>query len=451
MRPVNTNIISSAIRKNASLLFGKPEDYDCLADLVEGVDIVLLGEATHGTREFYHERAAITKRLISKHGFNAIAIEGDWPDAYRVNQYVKGQLNSITAKQSLDGFKRFPTWMWCNQEVLRFVEWLHYYNNQLSSEKQVGFYGLDLYSLHASMYAVIKYLNKVDPEAAKLARQRYACFDHFGINPQNYAYATNFGVGKTCEQDVFKQLHALHNKAIDYKKHDGRLAADEYFFAEQNAKLVKNAEKYYRLMFEQEISSWNLRDRHMADTLEAIDKHLTAQNGKAKIVVWAHNSHVGDARATEMGTRGEFNIGQLVREHYGSLALNIGFTTYIGTVTATSDWDEPGQRRHVRPALPESYEALLHDAELPAFLLKFDRRNPSNQNLINEFHTPRLERAIGVVYRPETERLSHYFLASLPEQFDAVIHIDRTQAIEPLDLVEHWQVNEEPETYPFGI
>lgn len=451
MIPVSTNIISSAIRRNASIIYGQPEDYDQLADLVEGADIVLLGEASHGTSEFYHERATITKRLITHYGFNAIAIEGDWPDAYRVNQYVKGQLKDITVKQSLDGFKRFPTWMWCNREVLGFVEWLYYHNNQLGSERQVGFYGLDLYSMHASMDAVIQYLNKIDPEAAIRARNRYACFDHFGINPQNYAYATNFGAAEACEQDVIQQLHELRSKALDYQQHDGRLAADEYFFAEQNAKLVKNVEKYYRLMFNRDVSSWNLRDRHMVDTLEALDKHLTTQNGKAKIVVWAHNSHVGDARATEMGARGEFNIGQLVREHYGRLAVNIGFTTYTGTVTASSDWDEPGQRRRVRPALPGSYESLLHDVEIPAYLLKFDGHDASNHDLINEFRTPRLERAIGVVYRPETERLSHYFLASLPEQFDAVIHIDETQAVEPLDLTEHWQVDEEPETYPFGI
>ncbi len=451
MIPVSTNIISSAIRRNASIIYGQPEDYDQLADLVEGADIVLLGEASHGTSEFYHERATITKRLITHYGFNAIAIEGDWPDAYRVNQYVKGQLGDITAKQSLDGFKRFPTWMWCNREVLGFVEWLYYHNHQLGSERQVGFYGLDLYSMHASMDAVIQYLNKIDPEAAIRARNRYACFDHFGINPQHYAYATNFGAAEACEQDVIQQLHELRSKALDYQQHDGRLAADEYFFAEQNAKLVKNVEKYYRLMFNRDVSSWNLRDRHMVDTLEALDKHLTTQNGKAKIVVWAHNSHVGDARATEMGARGEFNIGQLVREHYGRLAVNIGFTTYTGTVTATSDWDEPGQRRRVRPALPGSYESLLHDVEIPAYLLKFDGHDASNHDLINEFRIPRLERAIGVVYRPETERLSHYFLASLPEQFDAVIHIDETQAVEPLDLTEHWQVDEEPETYPFGI
>lgn len=451
MNAISTNIISTAIRKNAYLIYNKPEDYDCIADLIEGVDIVLLGEASHGTSEFYHERAVITKRLITDYGFNAVAIEGDWPDAYRVNQYVKGQVKNVSAKQSLDGFKRFPSWMWCNHEVLGFVEWLHYYNHLLSAEKQVGFYGLDLYSMHASMDAVIKYLDKVDPEAAMRARHRYACFDHFGLNPQNYAYATNFGVAGSCEHDAIQQLHDLRSKASEYQQLNGRSAIDDYFFAEQNAKLVKNVEQYYRQMFERDVSNWNLRDRHMVETLEALDEHLTKQNGTAKIVVWAHNSHIGDARATEMGARGEFNIGQLVREYYGRRAVNIGFTTYTGRVTAATDWDEPGQRRFVRPALPGSYESLLHDVELPAFILKFDKNKPSSQALISELRTPRLERAIGVVYKPETERLSHYFLASLPEQFNAVIHIDETQALEPLDLTEHWQVNEEPETYPFGV
>jgi len=259
-------------------------------------------------------------------------------------------LGSVSANQALDGFKRFPTWMWCNREVLQFVEWLHAFNKPRSNEAQVGFYGLDLYSLHASMASVIKYLDKVDPEAAQRARHRYACFDHFGINPQNYAYATAFQGAEACESDVLLQLHELRGHSADYLQRDGRLAVDEYFYAEQNAKLVKNAEKYYRLMFNRDVSSWNLRDRHMVDTLEALDRHLTSLNGKAKIVVWAHNSHIGDASATEMGTRGEFNIGQLVREHYGNLAVNIGFTTYLGTVTAASDWDHPGQRRHVRTA-----------------------------------------------------------------------------------------------------
>lgn len=446
MTHVNSDLLTAIIRENANKIQGQPDDYDPLMDLVGNAKIVLLGEATHGTHEFYHERAAITKRLITEYGFNAVAIEGDWPDAYRVNQYVKGDIEDISAAQALDGFKRFPTWMWCNKVVLEFVEWLHDFNRPRSADAQAGFYGLDLYSLHASMDAVIKYLNKTDPEAALRARRRYACFDHFGINPQHYAYATAFSGAESCEQDVILQLHELREGEADYLQRNGRLAADEYFFAEQNAKLVKNVERYYRLMFNRDVSSWNLRDRHMVDTLEALDKHLTKLNGTAKIVVWAHNSHVGDARATEMGTRGEFNIGQLVRDSYGKQAVNVGFTTYSGTVTAASDWDEPGQRRRVRPALPGSYESLLHDVDLPAFLLKFN-----NQELSDELRIPRLERAIGVVYKPDTERISHYFVAALSEQFDAVIHFDKTRAIEPLDLTEHWQVDEEPETYPFGI
>lgn len=446
MTHINSDLLIAIIRENAYKIQGKPDDYDPLFELIGSAKIVLLGEATHGTHEFYYERAAITKRLIAEYGFNAVAIEGDWPDAYRVNQYVKGDIENISADQALDGFKRFPAWMWCNQVVLWFVEWLHDFNRPRSADAQAGFYGLDLYSLHASMDAVIKYLNKTDPEAALRARRRYACFDHFGINPQHYAYATAFSGAESCEQDVILQLHELRECEADYLQRNSRLAADEYFFAEQNAKLVKNVERYYRLMFNRDVSSWNLRDRHMVDTLEALDKHLTKLNGTAKIVVWAHNSHVGDARATEMGTRGEFNIGQLVRNSYGKQAVNVGFTTYSGTVTAASDWDEPGQRRRVRPALPGSYESLLHDVDLPAFLLKFN-----NQELSDELRIPRLERAIGVVYRPDTERISHYFVAALSEQFDAVIHFDKTRAIEPLDLTEHWQVDEEPETYPFGI
>jgi erythromycin esterase-like protein len=443
---INTDLLSARIRQNAHKIQGQSDDYDPLVELAGDAQIVLLGEATHGTLEFYRERALITKRLMTEYGFNAVAIEGDWPDAYRVNQYVKGDLEDISASQALDGFKRFPTWMWCNREVLEFVEWLHDFNLPRGVDSQAGFYGLDLYSLHASMDAVIKYLNRKDPEAAQRARRRYACFDHFGINPQNYAYATAFSGAESCEQDVILQLHELRGSEADYLQRNGRLAADEYFFAEQNAKLVKNVERYYRLMFNRDVSSWNLRDRHMVDTLEALDKHLTKLSGAARIVVWAHNSHVGDARATEMGTRGEFNIGQLVRDQYGKLAVNVGFTTYSGTVTAASDWDEPGQRKRVRAALPGSLESLLHDADLPAFLLKLN-----HQALRDELHRPRLERAIGVVYRPDTERLSHYFVASLSAQFDAVIHFDETHAVEPLDLTEHWQMDEEPESYPFGI
>ena len=423
----------------------RPEDYDPLLDLIGDAPIVLLGEATHGTQDFYRERANITMRLITERGFNAVAIEGDWPDAYRVNEYVKGD-KEVTASQALEGFQRFPTWMWANREVLSFITWLHDHNLPQRDEEKAGFYGLDLYSMHASMAAVVEYLDKVDPEAATRARARYACLDHHG-DPQSYAYATNYRGLEACEEEVIRQLVELRTNAENYLQNDGRRASDAYFFATQNARLVKNAEEYYRLMFSRSISSWNLRDRHMADTLEALVDHLNAVNNRAKVVIWAHNSHVGDARATEMGGRGEFNIGQLMRERYADRAVNVGFMTYSGTVTAATDWDEPGQRRRVRPGMEGSYERLMHEVEKPAFLLRLNQDNA----LVEQLREPRLERAIGVVYRPETERMSHYFLASLPDQFDALLHFDETQALEPLDLVEHWQINEEPETYPFGL
>lgn len=421
-------------------------DYDPLLDLVGDAPIVLLGEATHGTEEFYRERATITMRLITERGFNAVAIEGDWPDAYRINEYVKGD-SQISATQALEGFQRFPTWMWANREVLHFITWLHDHNQSLSEEAKTGFFGLDLYSMHTSMAAVIDYLDKIDPAAATNARERYACLDHFGVNPQSYAYGLKYGGLDACEEEVIRQLLELRSNAESYLNKDGRSAADAYFYATQNARLVKNAEEYYRQMFSHSVSTWNLRDQHMTETLEALIAHLSETSNQAKVVVWAHNSHIGDARATEMGGRGEFNIGQLVREKYGDAAVNMGFMTYSGTVTAASDWDEPGQRRRVRIGTRGSYEKLMHEADIPAFLLCFDR----HRELVQELQEPRLERAIGVVYRPVSERVSHYFMASLPNQFDALLHFDITQALEPLDLVAHWQVNEEPETYPFGI
>lgn len=438
--------LANALAEAAHPVQAQPRDYDPLLDLIGDAQIVLLGEATHGTEEFYRERAKITMRLVRERGFNAVAIEGDWPDAYRINEYIKGA-QAISAEQALEGFQRFPTWMWANREVLQFIRQLHDHNQSQREEAKVGFYGLDLYSLHASMAAVIAYLDKTDPEAAARARERYACLDHFGVNPQSYAYATNYGGLDACEEEVIRQLLDLRSNAENYLKKDGRMATDAYFYATQNARLVKNAEEYYRHMFSRSVSTWNLRDQHMAETLEALLDHLNEVSNHAKVVVWAHNSHVGDARATEMGGRGELNIGQLVRERYADAAVNVGFMTYSGTVTAAGDWDEPGQRRRVRVGMHGSYEKLMHETGLPSFLLRFDRRD----GLVDQLRQPRLERAIGVVYRPGTERVSHYFLASLPEQFNALLHFDETHAVEPLDLVEHWQVNEEPETFPFGI
>ncbi len=442
-------ILSNAIREAAHSLTGASGDYDPLMRLIDDARFVLLGEASHGTHEFYRERAQITKRLIKEKGFTAVAVEADWPDAYRVNRYVRGVGEDAESVEALAGFKRFPTWMWRNADVLDFVGWLRAHNDALpANAPKVGFYGLDLYSLHSSMEAVLGYLDKVDPEAARRARYRYSCFDHFGEDTQTYGYATGFGLTESCENEVVNQLVELRRSAADYASRDGRVAEDEYFFIEQNARLVKNAEEYYRSMFRGRVSSWNLRDRHMAETLDALVGHLERKGGSTpKVVVWEHNSHLGDARATQMGEGGELNVGQLVRERHGSGAVLVGFTTYTGTVTASSDWDAQPERKRVRPALPDSYEALFHEVGCPRFLLNLREGGPATVGL----REPRLERAIGVIYRPETERQSHYFYARLPAQFDAVLHFDETRAVEPLERTAHWETGEVPETYPSGM
>lgn len=424
------------------------EDYDALLELVGKARFVLLGEASHGTHEFYYERARITKRLIEEKGFTAVAVEADWPDAYRVNRYVRGVSDDATSIDALGNFQRFPTWMWRNADVLDFVGWLRAYNDEFAQgTAQVGFYGLDLYSLNTSIEAVLGYLDKVDPEAAQRARYRYACFEDFGEDAQAYGYVASFSLSASCEHEVVNQLVDLQRRAAEYAGRDGRVAPDEFFYAEQNARLVKNAEQYYRSMFRGQVSSWNLRDRHMAETLDALMTHLRSQGQQAKIVVWEHNSHLGDARATQMGEAGELNVGQLVRQRYGKEAVLVGFTTYHGTVTAASEWGGYAERKRVRPALPHSYEALFHDLDLQRFLLCLRNGGAVAAGL----HEPRLERAIGVIYRPETERLSHYFRARLSEQFDAVLHFDQTRAVEPLEPGTAWEKGETPETFPSGL
>src|SRR5256714_1893791 len=333
-----TSIID-AVRETAQPLEGNARDYDPLLKLIGNSRFCLLGEATHGTHEFYRERAEITKRLIKEKGFTAIAVEADWPDAFRVNRYVRGLSDDRNADEALSGFRRFPTWMWRNIVVQDFVEWLRDYNSSLPvGATKVGFYGLDLYSLYTSIESVLSYLDKIDPAAAKRARYRYSCFEHFAEDTQAYGYAANFGITESCERDVIEQLVELRRRAAEYASRDGRVAQDEFFFAEQNARLVLNAERYYRTMFRGRVESWNLRDRHMAETLDALVTHLNSQGQPAKVAVWEHNSHLGDARATYMADYGELNVGQLAREHYGSEAVLIGFTTYTGTVTAASDW-----------------------------------------------------------------------------------------------------------------
>ncbi|HAK07642.1 MAG TPA: erythromycin esterase [Spartobacteria bacterium] len=439
--------LSDRVSEAAEPLAGSPDDYDSLVDLVGDARFVLLGEASHGTHEFYRERAQISKRLIYQCGFNAVAVEADWPDAYRINRFVHGVSDDIDSVEALSGFKRFPQWMWRNADVLDFVGWLREHNDeQVSEDRKCGFYGLDLYSLHASIEAVLAYLSKVDPEAAKRAREHYSCFEHFGKEIETYGYAAGFGMTPTCEDAVVRELIALRRKAMEYLQRDGQVAADAYFFAEQNAVVVRNAEQYYRNMFRREVSSWNLRDTHMMDSLVSLADHLSKQGAPAKIIVWAHNSHLGDARATQMSARGELNLGQLARERFGKEAVLIGFTTYSGTVTAASDWDGPAERKNVCPGHPESYEALFHDVDLPRFYLDLHINDISSA-----LRAERLERAIGVIYRPDTELISHYFNARLSDQFDAVLHFDHTRAVEPLERTTEWEMGEVEETFPSGL
>jgi len=437
----------SIVRERAHALKGDPSQYDALIEGIGDARVVLLGEATHGTHEFYRERAFITRRLITEKGFSAVAVEADWPDAYRINRYVRGTSGDEDAVQALADFGRFPTWMWRNADVLDFIGWLRTHNDALPSDQRAGFYGLDLYSLRASMQAVLRYLDKVDPDASRRARARYGCFDQFGEEMQEYGYAASFGLHPSCEREVVTQLLELHRQRAEYASRDGRVAADEYFYAEQNARLVRNAEEYYRTMFRGRDESWNLRDRHMVDTLVELRRFLGRTRQDARVVVWAHNSHLGDARATEMGERGELNVGQLVREHDGANAVLVGFTTHTGTVTAASEWDGPAHRKHVRPALAGSYERLFHDVQMPRFMLPLR----TDLELSSVLAAPRLERAIGVLYLPETERASHYFHARLSDQFDFVLHFDETRALEPLERSALWEAGEVAETFPSGL
>lgn len=419
------------------------DNHDALLGFIGDARLALIGEASHGTHEFYAERAALTRRLIVEKGFTAVAVEADWPDALRVDRYVRGLGDDPDADAALSGFKRFPTWMWRNTVVRDFVEWLRGYNTGLPRSHQAGFYGIDLYSLFSSIQAVLAYLDNTDPDAARRARARYACFDHAAEDSQAYGYAASFGLKPSCEDEVIQQLREMNIAARSAIGPEG----DEAFYARQNARLVRNAEEYYRTMFQGRVSSWNLRDSHMVETLQALDRHLAAYATPPRIAVWAHNSHLGDASATEMGDRGEWNVGQLVRDRWGQAAVSIGLSTHHGSVTAASDWDKPAQRKRVRPGLHGSFEELFHHAGPDRFWLAL-RGNPGLQDLLK---ARRLQRAIGVIYRPETERLSHYFEACLPQQFDALIHIDETRALEPLDPEPGWTLGEAPETYPSGL
>jgi erythromycin esterase-like protein len=410
------------------------EFFDRFAD----ARVVLLGEASHGTSEFYRARAAISRHLIERHGFNIVAVEADWPDAATIDRYIR---HRPWREGELRAFERFPAWMWRNQEFDGFVRWLREHNGQRPYDKMTGFYGLDLYNLSGSMRAVIDFLEREDPELARLAHRRYGCLDPWAEQPQLYGRNALIEGYARCEVGVVQMLKDLLQKQIDCFAPE----CDEWLDAAANARLVKDAEAYYRVMYHGSAESWNLRDTHMFDTLNMI---FDAKGEASKAIVWAHNSHIGNAAFTDMGMhREELNIGQLAKEKWGADARLIGLGTHTGTVAAADDWDEPMKIKRVRPSLPDSYERMSHESEVPNFLLDL-REGERDERLAGELMEPRLERFIGVIYRPETERWSHYSEAILPRQFDAWLWFDETQAVTPLPGE---QRPGEDETYPFGL
>lgn len=401
--------------------------------------VVLLGEASHGTSEFYRARAAITRRLIEKHGFTIVAVEADWPDAAAVDRYVRGRAASAKAEPP---FQRFPTWMWRNTDVAAFIDWMRTHNERVEgAERRAGFYGLDIYNMSGSIAAVLEYLDKIDPDAAAIARERYGCLTPWQKDPSTYGRAVLSAGYRKCEKVVIEQCRALLQKRLEYARED----EDSFIDAAQNARLIASAERYYRIMYYGGAESWNLRDTHMFETLGHL---LEARGADSKAVVWAHNSHIGDARFTEMGAvRDELNIGQLCRERFGSTAALIGFGTHTGTVAAASDWDGDMQIKKVRPSHRDSVERIAHDAGVPRFLL--DLAPGRHEALRRRLLEPRLQRFIGVIYRPDTELMSHYADASLPQQFDAYLWFDETTAVTPLGReYVHPGV---PDTYPFAL
>lgn len=402
--------------------------YEKVLTQIGDANFVLLGEATHGTKEFYQTRIEISKRLITEKNFQAITIEGDWTSAYPVQRFIVGDDTSENPEAALSEFKRFPAWMWANTTMPPFLDWLRNYNKNFPEENKIGFYGLDLYCLYDSMRAVIEYLYMHYPEGLLAAVKRYACFDHAAFDPQNYGFLVESGVRASCLKEVTAQFLAMQ-KLYQQKLNADHLQTDEeLFYATQNALVVKNAEEYYRALFEARDVTWNLRDQHMATTLTNLKDYLEKKSAQpAKIIVWAHNSHVGDARATEMSDQyNELNLGQLVREKFSRCFL-LGFSTYQGTVTAANEWGEEPETKILQPGIASSYEELFHHVKPNNFLL-----NLQDPQIAHYLSLSRLQRAVGVIYRPESERMSHYFFTHLPQQFDAIIHIDRTTAVEPL-------------------
>jgi erythromycin esterase-like protein len=446
-RLLRSGTLVQALRPHLLSLSGGARDHDALLRMVGNARFALLGEASHGTHEFYRERIRITQRLITELGFTAVVAEADWPDAWRVNRYVRGRSDDPDANAALEGFVRFPAWMWRNTEVRDFVEWLREFNRGRPDSRKVGFYGMDLYSLFGSIQVVLEYLERTHPEESARAHALYDCFEPAGGDSQAYGYGASMGLSPSCEDEAIQQLREMNRLVAAALPGATAEDRDELFFAQQNARLVRNAEEYYRTMFRGRVSSWNLRDSHMVETVQALERHLQALGMPARMAIWAHNSHLGDASATQMGDLGEWNVGQLMRDRYGSDAMLVGFSTHRGSVTAASDWDEPPQRKRVREGLDGSWEDAFHQLGTERFLLPL-RGNPA---LPPQVRQQRLQRAIGVIYRPETERQSHYFHTRLADQFDAMIHVDETRALEPLDTHAIWVAGEAPETFPSGM
>jgi erythromycin esterase-like protein len=409
--------------KAAAKPLNTPTDLQPLIDMIGDAKVVLIGEASHGTHEFYQMRAQISRFLIEQKGFNGIAVEADWHSASSINDYVRGAGDANTPEAALQNFDRFPSWMWRNTDVRDFIRWLRDYNEQIEPEEiRIGFYGLDVYGMFGSIADVIEGLETIDPEAAERARDRYRCFQGFDENPQVYGYVAASDQERSCHLPATEQLMELVENPPHTPLEELALSL------EQNARVVLNSEAVYRAMFEGQVSTWNLRDEHMAETVDALMTHLERQSGTAKLIIWAHNSHVGNAQATSMGARGEFNIGQLMRERYGDDAVLVGFSTYGGSVMAAHDWGEDPVVMRINPGMPGSYEALFHQVDMSAFLLMLR----DDEITATQLQDARLQRAIGVIYRPQTERFSHYFEVMLPDQFDAIMHIDQTTPVEPL-------------------
>ena len=417
------------MREAAVPITGAEDDYDALMELVGDNRFVLLGEQTHGTHEFYRERARITQRLIREKGFSAITIEGNWQDAYRVNRYVRGLAGDATPEQALASFSEFPTWMWRNAEMRDLVAWLREHNASRPEEQRVGFYGLDLYGVIASSDAVAASLERVDPAAAARARERYRCFSRYRRDLQSYGRDAAARPSWSCAKGALEQVRELEQRMAREAEDSPPARREELFSALQNARAVMNGEAYYRTLYQGGLNPWNLRDRHMADVLDSISRYLDAQDKPKKIVVWAHNTHLGDARVTQMSESGEHNVGQLMRQRHDGQAVLVGFTTYTGEVVAASNWGERGRVKRLRPALPGSYSALFHATGLGGFLLPLRGSGAHVQLLM----APRLERAVGVIYLPAAERRQHYFEAQMARQFDAVIHLDETRPVQPLE------------------